>query len=132
MLNEVKNSLVQVTLIPLERWDTINFGILPNEPSKGIVFPSSVNQLNSNRSVTDFLVGILVSNVSFNDLASECLELANLIYQKYGREKQCTENGMLELLGDIDISTPQSYSNQSNISNTNGFFTSVSFALRLN
>lgn len=121
---------ILTALTDVEDWDSITFGILPNEDPKGFLFPVSIESVGASRQIISYGVGILVSALTLEGLNDVSIGIAKAISLGFNTNPQCTENGALTLEGSIDIEPPQSYSNQSSVSNTNGFFTSVTFILR--
>jgi hypothetical protein len=131
LIELVKTKLSELTGI--EDWEAISFGILPGEDPKGIVLPSSVSMVSQAKLKTIFMVGILISSQTLGDLSDTAQEIATLIGNSLGRAQVCLPGGagLMRLVGEINIEIPQSYSQQSNISNTTGFFTSITFGVEV-
>ncbi len=123
---------VLTNLTGVSNWDSINFGILPNESPKGYLFPLRVDPNSPSRQVITYGVAIAVSGADLEGLGGICLEISQGLARAFKSGPVCSEDlGVIRLIGPIDINAPQSYPNQSNVSLTTGFFTAITFTLEV-
>lgn len=129
-LNTAFQTLLSSSLPSVTSWDHISFGILPNEAPKGFTMLMKVDPVSLSLNEYFWGVGILVSGTSKEDLDAQVFELIDNIILTFNKPRQCTGLGRVEIEGSVDVEQPQTYAQQSNVSTTTGFFTSVTFMVK--
>jgi hypothetical protein len=118
--------------LEVTNWDSVNFGILPNENSKGFISFGKLEKVDNSLSKSTWLVGVAVSNVSLEGLYTEALGIIQSAYDLFSNPTTCFSGlGNTQLASEINMEIPQSYAQQSNISSTNGWFTAITFAIEI-
>lgn len=126
---DLKDTLTAITQV--DNWESINFGILPGENPKGYLFPLGVAPSSPSRQVITYGVAIAISSTSLQGLGETALQLSRTIARSFTTAVVCSSEGVVRLIGNIDIEPPQSYPQQSNVTLTTGFFTAVTFAIEV-
>ncbi len=124
--NSLKYKLSE--LLGVYEWDTTQFTILPNEKPKGYLqlVQTTIGAVYS----TEWMVGIAVADDDLNTLWDNVYSIVESINTYLTHPSPCIKpGGTLSLNGSIDIEVPSSYSNQTGISNTEGWKTAIIFSV---
>lgn len=129
----MRQTLIQLLkdVTDVENWNSITFGILPADDPKGFIFLASSEVINTVRSQHLWGVAIAVSAVNLNELSDTVESISKKIRESLNKPTGCLPEGSVVLDGSIGVEPPQSYPNQGNMSGTTGFFTAISFILRV-
>lgn len=128
-MTTIKEQLQSITGVT--NWESINFSILPDEDPKGFMFPLAINPESPSRSIVTYGVGIAISSSSLEGLTTESLLISNTIARSFSTRAICSDEGIIRLVGSIELEPPQSYPQQSNVSLTTGFFTAITFSIEV-
>lgn len=124
--NSLKSKLSE--LLDVYAWDTTQFTILPNEPPKGYL--QLVQTTIGSVYRTEWMVGIAVAHSDWNALWDDVYTILEKINKYLTKPPPCIDpGGTLSLNGSIDVEVPSSYSNQTGISNTEGWKTAIIFSV---
>ena len=130
----MRANLIQLLtdITDVENWNSITFGILPNEDPKGFIFLASTEVINRVRFQHLWGVAIAISDTNLNDLSEQVESISGKLKQALKQPTSCLpDGGSVTLNSPIDVEPPQSYPTQGNISGTTGFFTAISFLLEV-
>ena len=127
-LNQIQTSfeslLTQTTGVT--KWDTIQFSMLPKEQPKGYLQMTQVQY--GALSTSEWLVGIGIAELTLEALNARVYHLLEAIEANLYSPNPCLEGGgSVAINGPIQVEIPDSYANQSGISNTTGFRTAITF-----
>jgi len=114
----------------VQAWDTIQFSMIPTDAPKGYFQLSEITYGQSTQSL--WLVGIGIASLSLSGLDNQIATILEAIEANYYYPQPCINGlGALSIPGSIQIEVPDSYANQSGISQTTGFRTAVTFQLSI-
>lgn len=114
----------------VSKWDTIQFSMLPTDQPKGYLQLSEVDY--GSLSTTVWLVGIGIASTSLNGLKGQVYAILEAIESQLFYPSPCLpEGGIVSVRGPVQVELPDSYANQSGISQTSGFRTAITFELSI-
>lgn len=118
-------------ILGITDWDTIQFSLLPTDNPRGYFQVVEVTPSGSTV-VSTWIVGIGIGAETLGDLNSQVSALVKAVVDNLGQNNTCLAGlGSVKLSDSIEIEVPNTYSQQSSISLTTGFTTSISFGIQV-
>jgi hypothetical protein len=122
--SQLSQLLTQVTQVT--KWDTIQFSMLPTDSPKGYLQLAGVGY--GAIASSTWLVGIGIASTSLSGLKSQIYGILEAIESQLYQPQACLSGGgIVSIDGQIQVELPDSYANQSGISQTSGFRTAITF-----
>jgi hypothetical protein len=113
------------------KWDAIQFSLLPKSDPVGYFQAIEVRPTRATV-ISVWLVGIGVASTTLDDLDTKVAELVSSIIDTFGQNPVCISGlGSMKLSEQVQIEVPNTYAQQSQVSTSTGFSTSVSFGLEI-
>lgn len=128
-MNEIHSAIESlfIDLFGITEWDSISFSMLPEDASKGYF---QINEVQPGNAVntTEWLVGIGVSDSTLDGLWEQVYGYLDIIKSQLMNRQQCLGNGVAKATL-VNVSIPDSYTNNSHLTSAQGFKTAIAFNL---
>lgn len=126
--NQLKSLLTSTTQV--SKWDTIQFSMLPTDQPKGYLQLSEIEF--GALASSSWLVGIGLASTSLNGLKAQIYAILEAIENLLYYPSPCLAGGgIVNITGPIQVELPDSYANQSGITQTTGFRTAITFEVNV-
>lgn len=111
-------------------WNTIQFSMIPTDTKLG--YTQVVNaQPDKAKSRLQYLVVIGIASTSLQALKDEIDLLLSKLLPAFSNQGACLGSGLAQLISQIDVETPDTYSINNNVSLNSDFKTSISLLIEV-